>query len=425
VTISGVYEDCDECLACWELTRCDDPNVTIKSNTDLADLQERVVKLADGNCYFITRAQNCYSATPVTVIEDYPTCVACQGCYTLVGCWDSNATLTITNDLAELTAKSPQDVVADATVVQIDGICYTVTAYDNVCYNAEHVKIDNITTTCEQCGCFILTSCDDDPQTTLAVYAAVDGDGDDLDLSDYLGQVVRLDDGLLYTVSRGTECTGATSVTVLEAYDDCEVAVCYELTDCETSATLITYADLAAYAADTVLKRVEDERCYTFVGEHEWDSNAVAFTVDSEYPNCAACLAQIKYRLVPSCPAISCAGAGSLPEIITTEDLHAAVGQYVQVEGNCYAVEVTETGDVSDATLDYQGPYPDCNSCRSQPVTTQKPRITRVYIDGNSLKADLEYDLIQDGLIVGFCPADPQIIGDYCCDETSSGHPPV
>jgi len=428
VTIAARYSDCSKCQSCWELARCDDTEVTKLTNTDLAAYEDRVVKLDDGYCYTVTQADNCYNAEPVTVIADYSDCTPCGHCYTLTACYDEYETLKVTNDLAEMTGKTSEELVTEGTVFEIDGRCYYVTAYDTDCYEAESREIANNYTECEQCGCFTLTECDTDPPEVLHVHAAENTTGDPLDLHDYVGQVLRLNDGKIYTVAHGTECEDAISVVVQEAYDDCESAQCYELTDCETSATLLTYADLAAYEPDTVLKRGDDDRCYTLVGATAWSASAEPFEVVAEYPNCTTCLEQIKYRLTPACAHDGCdeGGGGSLPEIITTEDLHAAVGQYVKVEGQCYQVAETETGDVSDETLDYQGPFAACTDCQSEPVSTRKARITRVYIEGDQIKADVEYDVISNGLIVGFCSSESQVVGDYCCDEgSSSGHPPV
>lgn len=421
VKIEGRYENCSKCRSCWKLTRCDDEETTRTTNTDLAEYEGRVVKLDDGYCYEVEQADDCYDAEPVTVVTNYSDCSPCGHCYTLQACHDETLVIKVTNDLAEFSGFTSEELVDDQRVFEIEGTCYFVTAYDTECYDATEREITDHYTECDQCGCYELTECDADPPEVLQVHAAEDEDGGHVNLEDHVGEVVRLAGGKAYTVAKTTDCEGATSVTVLEAYDTCEDAKCYELSLCGETETIVTFADLASYETGTVLK--SGDQCYTLVGEHAWTEDAVPFTVDAEFPDCDTCLGNTKYRLKPSCTNSGCGeggDSGSPPEIITTEPLHDAVGQYVKVDGHCYEVEEVEEGDVSDETLDYEGPFVTCEECQSSPVTTRKPRITRIYIEGDQIKADVEEDIIENGLIVGFCGGGSQTIGKYCCDEDPS-----
>ena len=78
-----------------------------------------------------------------------------------------------------------------------------------------------------------------------------------------------------------------------------------------------------------------DEKCYTITNAASWDNSAVAIEPEEEsFEDCPACTKQRKFRLTNDYKHGDCEDGGdNQPEIITTEDLHDAVGQYVKVEG--------------------------------------------------------------------------------------------
>ena len=94
-----------------------------------------------------------------------------------------------------------------------------------------------------------MTPCESDTPTILANSMGVG-----FDFSEVLDKVVRLDNGLCYSVAPFTgDCSAGQSVTVQESYDDCTSCLVYALEECGGSGTLTTYSDLSAYGVGAVI----------------------------------------------------------------------------------------------------------------------------------------------------------------------------
>ena len=366
VEIKAHYYDCDRCKGCWKLTPCDDTLDVIITNSDLSAYEHAIVKLDDGNCYTVTLAKNCLEAKPVVVKDHYYDCDVCGHCYHLQNCFDDTDTLVIDNDLAREFEKTPDQIVAGAYVVEIAGQCYTVVGYDTTCPNVQTATIDKFYPSCGDCGCFKLTPCSGD---SPVIYArkATGPDGASVSLRDYLDRVIRLADGQCYTLEQTSDCHDLQEVSAQAAYDDCEACKCYLLTDCDDGETTITtFSDMSAYGIGSVVKQKDSgdpAKCYTVTSETEWTAEAIKFVVDNDYPDCDTCLGRKKYQLTSDCTHPDCDSSGDgsgAPDILTTEDLHAAVGQYVKANGYCYKVQEVPDGEVTDKHLSYQGPYSTC-----------------------------------------------------------------
>jgi hypothetical protein len=84
-------------------------------------------------------------------------------------------------------------------------------------------------------------------------------------------------------------------------------------------------------------------------------------------------------------------------------------------------VATIDTGDVTDETLSYQGPFSSCDACLESPVDTKKRFITDLALDGTNLVAKTEEMVIKGGKIVGFCESDDITIeGTECPEETEA-----
>ncbi|MCE9532475.1 MAG: hypothetical protein K8T89_15345 [Planctomycetes bacterium] len=257
VSVEAHYADCKRCNGCWELTPCASGTI-IQSQTDLAAYEDMIVRLADGNCYTVGLAEECIDPVPVSVVASYSICEACHSCYHLVNCHDPGDTRAIGNDLARLQGIEPAEVLG--TVVEIDGACYQVLTYDDSCGDAEIVAIQAAHEDCEACGCFQLTACAGAPPTVIHVRDAT-GPGGSLALSDYVGQIVRLSDGVCYQVQPSSECEDLVSVEVIEAYADCESCACWELTACVRSGGVLPrMRGLPRYGALSAHARLPDRR---------------------------------------------------------------------------------------------------------------------------------------------------------------------
>lgn len=202
------------------------------------------------------------------------------------------------------------------------------------------------------------------------------------------------------------------STGVMNVWDDCE----------DEYNTLLTFSDLSAYGVGAIVRQAGTDpiKCWTITETAPWSGSAVAFEVEDEFPDCDTCLKKQKYRLTQDCNLEECegGGGGGGDEIITNEDLHAAVGMWVKVGGKCYSVATTDTGDVTDETLSYQGPFASCDACLESPVDAKKRFITDLVLDGTNLIAKTEEMVIKGGKIVGFCESDDITIeGTDCPDQ--------
>lgn len=383
-SICTVNDSCSQCVECWKLTLCVSP-FTVKVITSSSVCSEAsfaidagdVVLLDDGNCYTMSRSSTCSGAVDVTILAKMYDCDSCGDCYELTKCWSSGTQIIYADD---------HDLEV-GNVVKIGGECWEVTDKDTcatlggtpVRVSGFEAKYDD----CTDCGCYYLTHCGGGTDKTA--YRAEDPSSDVVDLAGLIGKTVRLDDGECYIVSlTSTGCDSAPFVVVQESYDGCSSCLVYELDPCDGGANVTTYSDLSVYATGDIIRRAEDSKCYEILGTATWASTTVETTVEESWPEgtCADCTSP-KYALNPTCPscedvigATDCdaesggnktpiAGSGSLE--ITDDDLSAFVGQYIKWEGVCYLVSLAENSDtVTESSLDYTGPFADCESCQKQ-----------------------------------------------------------
>ena len=251
------------------------------------------------------------------------------------------------------------------------------------------------------------------PDTFWVVYKAKK-DGNPLDLTNVT--VVRLDDGICYTVAHATDCGSASSVVVLEVYGDCEACKYQRLLKCgDPGTSIITYSDMTPYGGDPVLKLTSPNTdCYVRDPLTPWTSGvgAVAVAATLHFPTCDNCNGITKYKLTQ----VTCTQPGCNPadDIYTTTDLHAIIGKYIKIAGYCYLVSVTVDADTpTDVT--YQGPFDTCNDCLTAPLTDSLTVITGVSIVGNDIVFSTTIENISDGKIIGFCPGDDITLAGTDC----------
>jgi hypothetical protein len=328
----------------------------------------------------------------------------------------------IDNDLAALFEETPEEIVANGRTVEVNGQCYSVTAYDTTCYSVQTVTIDNTYPSCGDCGCFKLTACEGDPPEEIYARTAYGPTYQPIHLRDYVGKIIRLNTGVCYSVAESQDCETLTDIYVQEAYDSCELCTCYLLTDCDNPYnTMLTFSDLSAWGIGALVRQANTDplRCWTITSTAAWDYSAVAFEVEDAYPDCDTCLNRRRYLLTPNCNLPECdeGGGGSGATLVTTEDLHAAVGLYVKVNGVCYQVADTYGGTITDPTLDYQGPFATCDDCLEADVDATQQIVTDIQIYGNAIIAKTKTMVIRAGRVVGFCDgADITLEGTDCSE---------
>jgi hypothetical protein len=303
-------------------------------------------------------------------------------------------------------------MVADGYVFEINGKCYQVTAYNTTCAGAETVEVERFYLSCGDCGCWLLTECPGGSGGTTYARGAVDGDGNAVWLREREGKTVRLSDGLCYSVAASSTCDSTSIVTVDETYDDCDACRCFLLEDCDgVESDIVTYTNLNDHVGRVVKI---GEVCYE-VSVNADCTGAVAVSIDSTHDDCDTCLQTQQYVLTHDCQRGECDSGNAKPDIVTHEDLHAAVGRYVKVGGVCYSVATTSEDTDTHASLVYQGPYQTCDDCLSSPVTATKQVVVSLAIEGGDLVATTEVLVIEDGLIVGVCAGDDVTVDGTDC----------
>lgn len=344
----------------------------------------------------------------------------CTSCYTLTACIAGD-TLYVTNDLAALSDKPPDRLVSDGWVYEVEGKCYTVAGYGNNCEEAQEYAISRGFDSCEFCGCFKLTeTCVETEPDVIIAHSAVDTEDESVTLRDLVGKVVRLgggSSGKLYTVESWDECGSTQEVTVQESYDDCDHALCYELTDCDgVSDPIVTFSDLIGLGFVVGQVVTSGGKCYTIASETDWTEDAVSFTPgDQPYDDCATCPSDdnpLKYSLSNSgCVHAGCDGDNAPADIVTSVDLKDAVGKFVKVGGVCYSVSTVPV-DTADAGSvgDFQGPFPDCESCKSEPMSGTKEAWGQVSVCGTNLCQDKDKVIVADGMIIGYCGSSNEVV---------------
>src|SRR5690606_22544270 len=107
------------------------------------------------------------------------------------------------------------------------------------------------------------------------------------------------------------------------------------------------------------------------------------------------------------------------PDKVTDEDLSAAVGQWIRVNGICRLVETiapeTEISSGYEAPLLYVGPFATCEACQEN-VTERRPRVTNMTYDVEEGRfvIEREEEVIVNGVIVAICPLDDTYIECEC-----------
>lgn len=440
ITVDRRYDDCDRCKSCWKLIECVDEGTPeeIITTTDLADYEGRVVKISGyTQCWEVEHYGHCppSDTRDVRVIQDYDECAACA-CYTIYRCGRGTFRV-VTNDLlaeaqaAGLNVETPEDLadpLGQGPAFLVDGDCWYVDSFGECDSTAEQVQIDAVYEGCGACSCLRLTQCDD-ANNIRYVTSAVDTDGDPLDLRDYIGQVVRLDDGNCYTIEMATDpedCEEAEEdVAVLEAYADCAACKCYTLYECgsgEPGTTVATYTDLEGlgYSIGDIFRVTSpSETCYEIVDDEASCSGAIGVAPIGRYPDCDACAHAYRYRLSDVCDYLDCdTGTSSSSQsrhadVYTDEHLAAAVGQYIHADGRCWLVEsVSPETPVTggwEAPIQWSGPYASCAACTDTPVTEVIER-ERTWHDGTYLVRDVWLEHYVGGVLTKRCPPTTQIL---------------
>lgn len=466
IKIEKIHQNCSYCRKCWILQACENEAVTIKANNDLSAYGLDSVLRLNGeeyDCWKIYQvALDCNGARPVSIVKHLLDCNWCYNCWELLDCDDlEGASIYIRDDLRLLPAlagKTVDQILAEAWVLRTKtGKCYIVEAYHEPCAEeTTEIEIVDVHPSCSDCKegrpCYKLEACHhrEGYPDIICAGGAVNADGDEIDLADYLGKVIRRDNCRLYKVkafdapdaygSVPCDCAGTTPliVTVLEAYDDCDQAGLWVLTKCGTEQTYPTWTDLSAYPIGSALKHANGD-CFEITskinGADELDNecdNAAAFEFESTSASCDACQGNIKYRLTfgdctdPACKSLSQLGLDPPADQITNADLSGAVGKYVKFIGLCWLVSL-ETGEASitidKADFDFTGPYETCAEC----AAAREPVTLNMLVDCPVLtSAGLEFPKLKITLPAGsvVCPAERCIIGAGDC-ETQPAVPGV
>lgn len=254
------FDDCEKCNPWWIIERCPTgtvPSGKYKTNQDLSDYDERVIKidLEPTGCFYVSRQapsgengdlEPPSSGVPTTgtfsVIDDYEDCDICAGCYTLEKCSLQDGThpdIHITDNLYELTGEVDGDaVVAGEWYVKVSGVCYEVVDYNTPCTGVLiGLTEDHIYTACS--GCVSLyrwtqncspDECSDEPTD---INEEPDLEVDDIVTSgDYATSVgkYRKSSGLVYQVQFDPVATTGdedfrANVESTGPYDTCEEAL--------------------------------------------------------------------------------------------------------------------------------------------------------------------------------------------------------
>jgi hypothetical protein len=420
---------------CWKLTKCDtDPAEVSYTDTDMAEYDGAVVELDDGFCYEVSIADDCSeSMAAVVPVAKHHACSECGYCYHLVPCEGFSpdpATKDIKDDLESITGLSGEANIG--LVVKIDGVCWTVDSYDDDCSESSvtvGLTGDDVFVDCDECGViYMLTECPDGDDTVIYTKLAVDADGEAFELGEYVDEVVRLDDGICYQVTAydSEALPELMEVTVLEHYPNCGRCVCYLLQDCENETnTKLTYSDIAAaapnlYLGTTVVREYSvpgdhssSYKCWKVMSVESYAGTAEEVFVEGVYDDCPQCLLTQKYLLENNpgtegnevvCSA--CDGAtndNAAADIVTTTDLHAAVGKWIKVGGVCYYVSTTEETE-TQAVVEWTGPYDSCADCTAANVTTTIPFLQPTLDgSGNVTKVSVMGLVVVNGSIKAVC----------------------
>jgi hypothetical protein len=363
VIVSAILANCSACGGCYTLTNCDDSmDVLLTTNHDVAAYG--TVDVA-GVCREVAAAEGCNGATFVDFDHGYADCETCQSCYEITNC-NSSETRTIAADDHELTT---------GQTIVIDGECWTVTDFDScstIGGTVEHVTIEAVLEDCDAGCCYDFVACAGTAGGDRVVFQATDAvTSERINLEDLINMTVRTDDGGCYQVAKRPGACGGSeeAVVIQESYASCSLCTSYELDHCSTG-TLTTYSDLSEYTAGDVLKRAEDEECYTLVGPTAWSGGDVPLTVEKQFEDCTTC-GDPHYKLTADCLPSACSGSPSGEVKVTDEDLAEAVGKYIAIGDTCYAVEDTTDAVTDPAPLTYEGPYDNCEACSDTPAATK------------------------------------------------------
>jgi hypothetical protein len=207
-----------------------------------------------------------------------------QKCFKLIDCEDSANILYSTSILL-----LPYQINGNVIQIANHTECWIVELVDEDCDCAIDVVVLESFDDCITCNPdpnYILTNCDD--QNTI-IYTSND-------LSAYVGQVVELD----------PDCPGCwivdlypfpipsdVSVTVSQAYDDCEACktTYYQLTDCtDIENPIITSTDLSAYVGSIIILEWCPTTCWTVSVSLTSTGAGVLGDISNEFETCDDCL---------------------------------------------------------------------------------------------------------------------------------------
>lgn len=104
VNIKEEYKTCWDCNPCYALVDCSNPDNTITSIQDLSAYLGQVVTIGnEPGCWLIKKNLDCQPPyTTISIIQGYPLCSKCRGCFILTDCEDpTNKVYTIDPNLAQ------------------------------------------------------------------------------------------------------------------------------------------------------------------------------------------------------------------------------------------------------------------------------------------------------------------------------------
>ena len=441
-----ISPDCKTCYGCYKLTQCDDPSITIitESNNLCVEHQKggwpfdviidlgAVVILDDGYCYTVEEADNCIDSEEVTVVGIAENCNACLECWQLYPCPynEAPAAIYIYKDNHQL---------KEGEVIKYNGYCWEVKDYP--CPESGVKRITNFEKfdDCDDCvgdGCYEFKSCSEGLYDSIIVRSAtmLDLDSDyqddkgyvDVDLDQYIGLVVQTVDGKCFTVSKIYEgCDNAVDVIIVEAYEECDCCGVYLMEGCYGAEDIYTYDDFCYQwkkGGGQLFKRAEDGLCYILRDLDQTGKIGVPFTVEFEWGQGATCdyCEEPTYTLTPNCPdcdtltggASECdtiigtpVAGGSTKTECTNENLQKYVGEYIKIEGVCYYVSLSDPAcEVTlQAPLQFTGGYPDCATCQKTCLWV----VTDVYVKYNEIRQQRK-QIIVDAI----CREDDELIID-------------
>ena len=252
------YDDCEDCVdsGCYEFLSCSEAqydSIIVRSatmldldndesdregyvNVDLDQYIGKVVQTADGKCYTVQKIyEGCDSALDVVIVEEYSECECC-GVYLMEGCYGAEDIYTF-DDFCYYIKKGGGQLFKRAE----DGLCYILRELDQTGKIGVPFTIEaewgqgatcdyctepryRLTPNCPDCDTITdgASECDSEEGTKTA-----GGSREwitDEDLSDYLGQYIKMQNICFYvTEAEDEEITLYSPINFTGGYPNCEI----------------------------------------------------------------------------------------------------------------------------------------------------------------------------------------------------------